>query len=314
MKILLEISNILCIEPEHLLRFSSTSPHRYKVYTIPKRNGKGIRTIAHPSKELKYIQRILFKVLRKLLPVHQSAMAYKKGVGIKDNAAAHVRNSYLLKMDFNNFFPSITPELYFRIMSKKGFSFSTVDIHFLEGILFWRQIRNKGLILSIGAPTSPFISNSMMYDFDEKMCELCVGNNITYTRYADDLTFSTNDKGVLFNVPQLVREVLKEELFDIIKINNEKTIFSSKAHNRHVTGITITNESTLSIGRDRKRNISSGVHKFSLGNISNDEILSLQGMLAFASHVEPTFINRLQKKYGEDVLTKLLPRKDIKCK
>ena len=113
MKILLEISNILCIEPEHLLRFSSTSPHRYKVYTIPKRNGKGIRTIAHPSKELKYIQRILFKVLRKLLPVHQSAMAYKKGVGIKDNAAAHVRNSYLLKMDFNNFFPSITPELYF---------------------------------------------------------------------------------------------------------------------------------------------------------------------------------------------------------
>ena len=176
----------------------------------------------------------------------------------------------------------------------------------MRGILFWKPIRKGGLVLSIGAPTSPLISNSLMYGFDESIYKSCEGLNVQYTRYADDLIFSTNKKGILFEIPKLVEKVLVEELHGEIIVNSEKTVFSSKAHNRHVTGITISNDSKLSIGRERKRNISAAVHSFKLGKLTKEEVSSLQGKIAFARHVEPAFYARLERKYGEDVLSNLM--------
>lgn len=299
MNLLLELSEYMCLEPDDLIRFSSTSPHRYKVYSIPKRNKKGVRIIAHPSKELKNVQRLVIKTLQDQLLIHKSAMAYKRGVNIKDNANYHVNSKYLLKMDFTNFFPSITPELFFQVLAREGISFSGDDKTFLTGILFWKPVRRGGLVLSIGAPTSPLISNSLLYRFDSEIYNLCEERNINYTRYADDLTFSTNIQGALFEIPALVQDILEKDLHGQISINEEKTVFSSKAHNRHVTGITISNEAKLSVGRKKKRNLSAAIHHFVNDRLSKEEILSLQGKIAFTIYVEPEFYTRLKKKYGE---------------
>src|SRR5574343_1201175 len=92
--------------------------------------------------------------------------------------------------------------------------------------------RRQEAMLSIGAPSSPLISNFIMYFFDEKIQNICKENNTLYTRYADDLTFSTNVKNLLFEFPNIVAAILEEETQGQIKINNKKTVFSSKAHNR----------------------------------------------------------------------------------
>ncbi|MCT7085107.1 RNA-directed DNA polymerase, partial [Salmonella enterica subsp. enterica serovar Oranienburg] len=91
-----------------------------------------------------------------------------------------------------------------------------------------------------------------------------------YTRYADDLTFSTNNKDVLFDIPDMLENVLPKYSLGRIRINHEKTVFSSKGHNRHVTGITLTNDNKLSIGRERKRKISAMIHHFINGKLSTD--------------------------------------------
>lgn len=313
MNILQDLCEELCVEPDVLMRFSATAPHRYKVYKIAKRNGKGTRTIAHPSKELKNVQWCLLDMLKKLLPISRSAMAYQKGIGIKDNAKVHVQSRYLLKMDFSNFFPSITPDLLFDVLSRKNIKFTNDEARLLRGLLFWKPVRNGGLILSIGAPTSPLVSNSLLCRFDEKIHGVCVKNNVFYTRYADDLTFSTNEKGVLFEFPELVQGVLASELSGNITINHEKTVFSSKAHNRHVTGITLTNDSLLSIGRERKRNISAAVHHYLTGRLTEEQIASLQGKISFARHIEPSFIARLEKKYGKNAISKLMSHRNAEC-
>lgn len=306
MTILNDICDALCLDKDALMSFAVSAPHRYKIYEIPKRNSRETRTIAHPSKELKFIQRILIPILEDVMPVHECAFAYKAGVGIKENAAAHINTKYLLKMDFENYFPSITPEIMFFILKNIGVNYDEDDRYFLKNILFRRSRNNTALKLSIGAPSSPLISNFILCLFDEEIKNKCDARKINYTRYADDLTFSTNVKDILFDIPEIVNSALAKHTQDRIKINTKKTIFSSKAHNRHVTGITISNDDCLSIGRDRKRLISSMIHRFTKNSLSNDDIQTLQGLFAFAKHIEPDFHARMSNKYGEDNLIRLI--------
>lgn len=284
--------------------FLFEAPRKYKIYNIPKRNF-GVRVIAQPSKELKEYQRAFIELYK--FPLHKNSMAYTPGKSIKDNAEAHRKQRYLLKMDLENFFNSITPELFWNTWSKYKSLPDENDKEWIEKLLFWQPVstRKDDLKLSVGAPSSPSISNFCLYYFDEAVTEYCEKESIHYTRYADDLTFSTNKKDVLAKIPSVIKSKLKDFFEHQLVINQRKTKFSSKAHNRHVTGITISNDKKLSLGRERKRYIKHLVHQFQLNKLDNVDIRHLQGLLAFAKHVEPTFILSLRKKYSETLILKI---------
>ncbi len=305
MSILDYVCDSLCIDADQLKLFAATAPHRYKVYEIPKRSGRGTRTIAHPAKQLKFIQRLILPELEKLSKPHKCAFAYIRKISIKDNAQVHIGNQYLLKMDFKDFFPSITPRLMFKEYERMGVFFNNDEREFLSNILFFKLRRSSSLKLSIGAPSSPFISNMVMFNFDSAVEEYCKKNKISYTRYADDLTFSSNVKNCLFSVPDKIAEILKVECYQGLIINHDKTIFSSKGHNRHVTGITLSNNERLSVGRNKKRELSAALHKFYTVGMESSEIEKLKGNLSFVFFIEPDFRCRLNKKYGNMVLTRL---------
>lgn len=301
------LSKTLNISHLSLQSLASRAPRMYKVYSIPKRKS-GKRIIAHPAKELKIIQRELSKHLSEKFPIHNSAFAYRVGLSIRDNAEKHRKSRYLLKMDFADFFNSITPKLLNIKLKSHVNELTSEDVSMITNLIFWNPSKKKNgkLVLSVGAPTSPLISNFIMYDFDEKISNICTEYNIIYTRYADDITFSTNIKGALFSIPEQVEQLLSKELHGDITINHSKTVFSSMAHNRHVTGVTITNEKTLSIGRQRKRYISSLIHQFSLGKLSDQDLKHLKGLLSYAYSIEPLFIKRMTLKYGEFITSQLI--------
>lgn len=306
MNILDELSKVINIDKLSLRHYISSCPRMYKVYSIPKRT-TGFRVIAQPTKQLKNIQREIVCFLEKKLPVHASAMAYRESIGIKDNALAHKDNEYILKMDFQNFFNKIKPDLFFTKIKNINLAYTQEDRFVLSNALFWKpgKKRSVTLVLSVGAPSSPFISNFVMYDFDAAMSAWCEDNDITYTRYADDITFSTNIKNSLFVVPRQVKKILAKHS-PSITINESKTIFSSKAHNRHITGVTITNDNEISIGRKKKREISALIHKFTLNLLSQDEIKRLKGLLSHSYYIEPSFNSRMVHKYGHDVMMNIL--------
>lgn len=282
-------------------------PKMYKVYAIPKRNG-GRRIIAHPSRPLKAVQRDLIEILKCQLPIHDAAFAYQQGKSIKGNAEVHRFNKFFLKMDLSNFFNSIDVELFYNHLDLNSININIEDKSTIKNIIFWRPQKNEtgGLRLSVGAPSSPLISNFIMYKFDSIISEVCASFKIKYSRYADDLFFSTTVKGVLFKIPDIVEFILKSKYDDVLTINKSKTSFSSKAHNRHITGITITNSNELSLGRNRKRYISSLVHKYRIGLLDNNATESLQGLLAFAKNIEPEFLMRLKNKYSSDVIESII--------
>lgn len=306
MNILDRICTSLFMSRNELMSFALSAPYRYKRYYIEKRNSEQKRLIAHPSKELKYIQRLIVKVLDTELPIHDDATAYRKGSSIKLNAQKHSGNCYFLKMDFKEFFPSITPSVFFRELSAAGFEIEDSDAAFLSNILFWKRKRNSPLRMSIGAPSSPLISNFVMYRFDCEVSKFCNENEVTYTRYADDLAFSTNKKDVLYDFPKVIKKIVREIYSTQLRINSEKTVYCSKKNNRHITGVTINNNGELSLGREKKRNIRVLIHRFQLGLLDDTEKSHLAGLLSHAYNIEPSFILRMRTKYGNDTMNTLV--------
>ncbi|WP_159281980.1 retron St85 family RNA-directed DNA polymerase [Rahnella variigena] len=298
------ISQGLFISESEFVSYTNTMPRRYKQFYIKKRNGED-RLIAQPAKTVKNLQLTVVGLLRDELRIHPAAMAYVKGRSIKDNAQKHVHNQFLLKMDFKNFFLSIKPAMFLMCLKKQGVNLDERDEHVISNIFFWKLRRNSTLRLSIGAPSSPFVSNVVMYYFDEAVESLCRMLGVVYTRYADDLTFSTNKKNVLFELPSVVKNVLNDVGLKAIKVNKDKTVFSSKKFNRHVTGVTLNNSGELSLGRERKRTISAMIHHHKLGLLNNEDVTKLKGYLGFAKYVEPLFLTRMERKYGEQLISQI---------
>lgn len=285
------------------------APRMYKVYKIPKRSA-GFRVIAQPSKDIKELQRFAVELLKETLPVHEKAIAYQKGKDIKTNALLHVKNDYILKMDFEDFFNSINPELFTTSLEKDNIHINKIDLHRLIRLLFWNPSKRKNgkLILSVGAPSSPLISNYIMYRFDCAIEEYCKSNSIVYSRYADDITFSTSKKNCLFIIPEIVTKIIKNKSYKRISIKQSKTIFSSKAHNRHITGVTLNNDGKISIGRARKRMLSSFIFKASKNELNDEHLSSLIGQLGQAFYIDRDFKKSMVKKYGESIINSILGR------
>lgn len=283
-----------------------TASHRYKTYEIPKRSG-GTRTIHHPSRALKGVQRWISKFLFRQLLVHPCATAYTRGSGIRQNAEAHLHSSFTLRMDFKDFFPSFTQE---GVENFLAFSSRETTVRLSqEDIEFIGRIVCRYGQLTIGAPSSPSLTNVMMYSFDQQVADLAERRKLIYTRYADDLFLSSRQSGNLNDIPEIIWSITKTFPFAPLKINDDKTVFLSKKYTRRITGLILTPDDKISIGRDKKRAIKSMVHSFKMGNLDPVQISTLSGHLSYIRDVEKSFFFSLKAKYG-DALIETLSRQN----
>ena len=287
-----------------VMKIISNAPRRYKHFRIKKRNGR-FRDIAQPARELKALQNVIIDEYLFELPVHQAAMAYRKGRSIRENALAHAENGPILKMDFKDFFSSIRVRDWQAYCDDRGLFSDNDELYQTAKILFHQAKGESHLKLAIGAPSSPHLSNLLLYKFDALISELVQNDYVTYTRYADDLTFSAKRTGYLTGVEKAVRQALKEIPWPRLSINESKTVLATTRYHRQVTGLVLTNDHAVSLGRTRKRKISAAVHHAKQGLLNIEEAGKLSGTLAFVNAVEPEFLQRLQKKYGREVLDKL---------
>ncbi len=304
-KLLSIMSKDLLLQKEGLDYLIRSSPHRYKVYQVPKRSRSGMRTIAQPAKEVKRLQYWVIHNILSFLEIHPSAIGYVHGKNIRNNSEPHANNPYLLKLDFKDFFPSIKGKDFLNYAENKNLEFDEYDLKRLVKILFWLPKDQSVLQLSIGAPSSPYLSNLIMHTFDSEISQFCLQERVSYTRYADDMTFSMQKKNLRGLVLQKVFELLRHLSFPQLEINARKTVFGSKAHRRMVTGLILTNNGTISLGRKRKRLLRAQIHHFTNGKLSDKERSKLRGMLSFVRNIEPDFIRRMELKYGHKTINSI---------
>lgn len=289
----------LALPTSYLLKLASTASHRYKRYEIPKKTG-GMREIFHPARELKLVQRWLLRNVLLRLPVHAAATAYQPRSTIRRNAEIHADNNFILRIDFQDFFPSIRGGDVERILNTNRQHLAEEEVSDLD-IWFIKQIVCRLDHLTVGAPTSPVLSNAIMFEFDSMWSQNATTAGVAYTRYADDLYFSTNQPNVLSDLKQRVELYLKEGRRPLLRINEAKTAISSRRWRRLATGLVLTSDRKISLGRHKKRMLKALVWKLKQGELPAAEIASLRGWISYARSIEPDFVVALTEKYGLDL-------------
>lgn len=278
-----------------------TAPTRYKDHYIEKRNNRGKRIISQPTRELKFLQRTLIKLLSSTLIVHPVATAYVKGRSIKDHATPHVKSRYLLKLDFKNFFPSIDSITLTHCLNERGvLDANEISMCTLILCRYDKKTRSKRgpLRLSIGAPSSPMISNFVMYEFDEILSEFCRERDIQFTRYADDIALSCSTPKLLDEAHAFVKATLRSLNYLNLFINGKKTVNVSKKNRRSLVGIVLGNDGSASIGRDRKRAIRETLYRASKGLLSIEDLNTLRGRLSYYHSIDNEFVGAILDKYN----------------
>ena len=261
-----------------------------------------------PNQQLNVLQKILnTRILNnKIFPIHKSATAYVKGSSIRLNAEQHRKKQFFLKLDFKQFFSSIKRSDFLNYLKTKNQNFNDEYSNFICDIAFRDDsVPHKESSLPIGASTSPSISNILLYLFDEKISEYSRSLGITYTRYADDLTFSHNEPNKLNSIENKIRKLLQKISYPSnLQINNKKTLYMSKKGRRQITGLYITPNGKISIGRNKKNYIKKLLRDYEKGKYQEKK-QHIQGYLCFIKSIERELWNRLYNKYKKDDFSKL---------
>lgn len=300
----LTISAYLRVNPSDFRQILRTAPYRYKHYQIDKRSG-GKRDIFHPSPELKAIQRWMVAEVFSSIPVSPSAMAYERGCSIRGHAILHLKSNYFTKLDFSDFFPSIKIDWVKRFLCESFPDYDNETIFSIARLACRWGGAGMPLALSIGAPSSPALSNRMMFALDTALSDAASASNVIYSRYADDIYFSSSIANTLQAFERQARKIILE-IAPELRLNERKTLHASRRRKVLISGVGITPTRNLSVGRELKRSIKTRIFLWSTGNLPVEDVSALRGMLSFVNDVEPEFLALLKRKFGEELIARLL--------
>jgi RNA-directed DNA polymerase len=217
----------------------------YRSFVIKKRGG-GVRLIAEPKKQVKLLQLRALEFFTLFAPQNRPCVhGFVPNRSVVTNAEVHanLRPGFVLNIDLKDFFPSITFYRIRGLLQAKPFNFS------FEVATVFAQLCTHGGKLPQGAPTSPFLSNQICRPLDRDLMSLAKRHRCTYTRYADDLTFSFSARtaerlpssicsfdGGVATVGEELNTLIKSHSFEL---NEQKTRISSRHTRQEVTGLTI---------------------------------------------------------------------------
>lgn len=207
----------------------------YHSFQVPKKSG-GLRTINAPNKSLKFIQHCLAFILQGAYQPTYSVNGYVTGRSVVSNAHVHANKKFVLNLDLENFFPSITFGRVHAVLQLKPILAKPNIAQMIAKLCCYCGV------LPQGAPTSPVLSNLICQRLDRRIESLVMSYEIAYTRYADDLTFSS-DKPFENGFLNRLDEIIKAEGFTI---NLEKVRLQLKNSRQEVTGLTVNEKVNVS--------------------------------------------------------------------
>ena len=226
------LCNDLGYSARALYAASNTIYKHYHRVDIPKADG-GKRTLNVPDLYLKSIQKSIVRNLLIYEEISPYATAYYTGGSTRKNAEPHIGATVILKMDIKKFFDHIT----FPMVKNKVFTadkYSEANRVLLSVLCIYNECTPQG------APTSPFVSNIIMRDFDNRVGAWCKDRGIQYTRYCDDMTFSGDFEPS--EVKEYVtREIRREGFF----VNNKKTVAVKDGRRKEITGIVVNEKAAV---------------------------------------------------------------------
>jgi retron-type reverse transcriptase len=240
----------------------------YRIYKIKERDK--VREIAEPKPELKMKQKqILHWLCSRGIGASKYAHGFVRGRSTVTAAKLHAGKNAIVKMDIKDFFPSISKQRVLHTLLKEG-----IEKEIAENIAETCTLNNA---LPQGAPTSPFLANLVAKQMDYRLAGLCRSwaptFKIYYTRYADDLIFSSNLRKLNHMIPAIMR-IVEQEGF---RVNHAKTRVLRNSNRQKVLGLVVNDK--VNVKRDYWRNLRAELHQLKLkarneGKLPSDSLFS----------------------------------------
>jgi retron-type reverse transcriptase len=311
----LDLAQILSITTEDLLwlcyeRGASTVDH-YSRFQIPKRSG-GYRIISSPKPKMRAAQIWINESILRSIQPSNLCFAFRPNLSIVDNAKQHLNKKVIVKMDIKDFFPSITfPRVrgYFEFLGYNPGIATLLALLCTDAPKVRVTYKSKSQFVAIaprslpqGAVTSPALANLIASRLDQRLFSLLRNTEDiwNYSRYADDLTFSTDNPhpkiGPLMGV---VRRITSDEKF---VINPDKTKVMRAPHRQSVTGLVVGQDVRLHKSHIKRiralfHRIDSQGKDLVSAELGGDALAIAKGNLAYLHMVQPKIAQKYQNKY-----------------
>ena len=227
------------ITEKQLLHFCNpkTVPNRYKTFHIKKKSG-GLREINAPCYQLGVLLYILNMVFKAVYTPSESTMGFTEERSVVTNAQIHIGHHYVFNIDLENFFPSIPQARVWARIQLPPFNFPKEVANVVAGLCCHTNSDMTRNVLPQGAATSPLLTNAICDTLDRRMRGVAKRFGLHYSRYADDMTFSS-----MHNVYQEgsdfrneIKRLIEEQGF---KMNEKKTRLLRDGDRQEVTGLTV---------------------------------------------------------------------------
>ncbi len=276
------------------------------------------RTIYKPSPKLKDFHHFLSGFLLEFLPVDRSvSFAYRKGATLLQAVAPHAHSRAFFQTDLERFFDSITSDLIGSVLNRAETPVSDLADH-VEHILGLLTINGT---LPIGYSTSPILSNACLFGFDKKLAAISYDRQWIYTRYADDIIISADDRLSIENAGQVIENCLTTEFGGGFTLNQRKSRLTTVGRKVKLLGLVILPTGTIGIDREIRNRIETCVYFYvkdrsRLAKIFQEErgegmeegLQRLSGLISYASATDPDYLEKVRAKFGNTVIDSFLHR------
>jgi hypothetical protein len=285
---------------EYIEKEPQAPQHKYiSIRYIPKKNKKlkkQYREVLDIKSPYSIFYKELLKEIEKLTEENKStfltenAHGFVKGKGILSNAEQHINKKYIFKIDISNFFNSIKIDSIKNIFIKLGCDDRTAKI-FSELCTYNNELKE-------GLNTSPILANLYCFNIDNELINIAGKYSVTYTRYSDDITFSSNSN--YFPTIDELEEIFKKYKF---KLKKEKTLFLEYGQSQYVTGLSISNPTHPRIPRRTKRKIRQDLYqldKYFWDNESKDietKLRNVYGKIVYVMGIEKDIGRNFKNKF-----------------
>lgn len=274
--------------------------NHYHTFELEKKSG-GKRKISAPKAKLKEIQTWILENILHKIPYTIEAHGFIKERSIVTNAMPHVNKDIVVNIDLKDFFPTVTHKRVKGLFHKIGYSeevatilsllctYSEINETTLDGVTYYVQSGERKL--PQGSPASPAISNMIVYKMDQKIKGLAKKLNFSYTRYADDMSFSTTEENSQ-NVSRLLfftKKIIESEGFII---HPDKVHVMRKGMQQKVTGVVVNKK--LNVDRIQLRKFRAVLHNIEKNGWKDQQwgkaihlINAIEGYINYVNMVNP---------------------------
>jgi len=279
-------------ELQNILMLSHVNKLAYHEFFL---HGKRkIRTIAAPSLKLKERQRWILRNILERIEIDSNVHGFVQGKSIVTNAKQHINKEEILCVDILEFFGSIKSEKVFEVFLKCGYDEN------ISRLL--TELCTYNDCLPQGAPTSPALSNIIFKNCDIRLKELAQANDLTYSRYADDITVSSNNNNI-FQHYNAIKNILSDEGY---RLNKDKTHIMVGKQRKIVTGLLVSDKVKV-LGKYKRSFRQEIYYCKKFGIASHLRAIGKGDITGFKEYMygKAYFICMVEKEYGQTLLREL---------